>query len=89
LVSEAGLSEFFIDVINEKVADPIDLHFACPPLYYLSAEERKAYNPGDIFPLLASCNGDINYAYDIKRTILFYSILKMERLSVGIIGSNL
>jgi hypothetical protein len=38
LVFEPGLPEFFIDVINEKVADPIDLHFACPPLYYLSAE---------------------------------------------------
>jgi hypothetical protein len=41
LVSEPGLPEFFIDVINETVADPIDLHFACPPLYYLSAEEQK------------------------------------------------
>lgn len=74
LISELGLPAFFIDVINEKVADPIDLHFACSPLYYLSAEEQNAYDLGDVIPLWASYDGDINYAYDIKKEdfILFY-----------------
>lgn len=74
LVSELGLPAFFIDVINEKVGDPIALHFACSPLYYLSAEEQKAYELGDVIPLWASYDGDINYVYDIKNDdfILFY-----------------
>ena len=74
LVLELGLPKFFIDVINEKVADPVDLHFACSPLYYLTEDEQKAYELGDVIPLWASYDGDINYAYDIqeKDFILFF-----------------
>ena len=82
MVSELGLPAFFIDVINEKVVDPIDLHFACSPLYYLSAEEQEAYNLGDIIPLWSSYDGDINYAYDIKKDDFFLFYLedgKVER----------
>ncbi|MFM2477111.1 hypothetical protein [Celerinatantimonas sp. MCCC 1A17872] len=74
LIIEHGLAQFFIEVIHEKVVDPVDLYFACSPLYYMSANEQSAYKLGNVIPLWASHDGDINYAYDIEHDdfILFY-----------------
>ena len=76
LILEIGLPDFFIDVINENVTDPVDLHFACSPLYYLSEGEQKAYEFGDIIPLWASYSGDINFAYDIHKKDYFLFFLE-------------
>jgi hypothetical protein len=77
-----GLAEFFIDVIDEKVINPVDLHFSCSPMYYLTGDEQKAYELGDVIPLWVSYSGDINFAYDIQKNDYFLFYLddgKVER----------
>ena len=76
LIIDLGLPNFFIDVINEKVQNPVDLHFACSPLYYLTPEDQEAYGLVNIIPLWASNDGEINYIYDIEKRDFFSFFLE-------------
>ena len=65
LISVYDLPKFFVDVIYQKLKHPLDLHFSCPDLYYMTGEEQAAFNLGDIIPLWSSHSGYLNYAYDM------------------------
>ncbi len=65
LIGECDLPSFFVDVIYQKLKHPLDIHFSCPDLYYMTGEEQAAFNLGDIIPLWSSHSGYSNYAYDM------------------------